>query len=215
MIAVLPPDCPEALLDDLRREAQERGWRCEASRGEEQTVLAVGGAASTDELERWLAGRTEADVVELPSARRFRAASRRRRTNLWLVGGLTALVALGILLPVLGFLKARHETGGWRDLVRVAAAGDVAPDAAELVHAGDERVLVVRLGENRLFALQATCTYVDGCRLRWSPERHQLVCPCDGGAFDVYGAVVQGPPFRPLRSWPIQRIGDDLYVRVR
>ncbi|MBI5362538.1 MAG: Rieske 2Fe-2S domain-containing protein, partial [Planctomycetes bacterium] len=62
-------------------------------------------------------------------------------------------------------------------------------------------------------ALSAICTHINTCQLDWHEDRRQLVCPCHGGAFDVHGNVVQGPPSIPLATFPVERVGDELFVR--
>lgn len=46
-----------------------------------------------------------------------------------------------------------------------------------------------------LAVLDLRCTHL-GCRLRLAGA--ELVCPCHGGRFDLDGAVLGGPPPRPL-----------------
>ena len=72
---------------------------------------------------------------------------------------------------------------------------------------------LIRLAGDRWFALSAICTHMQICQLEWDEDRGQLVCPCHGGAFDVYGNVVQGPPSIPLRSYDVERLEDEVYVR--
>ena len=46
--------------------------------------------------------------------------------------------------------------------------------------------------------LDSTCTHL-GCRTRYDADAKQFLCPCHGGAYDIEGAVVAGPPPAPLR----------------
>ena len=41
------------------------------------------------------------------------------------------------------------------------------------------------------------CTHL-ACRVRWIPEKDSFFCPCHNGVFAKDGAVVSGPPPRPL-----------------
>jgi menaquinol-cytochrome c reductase iron-sulfur subunit len=45
--------------------------------------------------------------------------------------------------------------------------------------------------------LSNVCTHL-GCRVRWVDDQEQFFCPCHNAIFDERGAVVQGPPPRPL-----------------
>lgn len=41
------------------------------------------------------------------------------------------------------------------------------------------------------------CTHL-GCPYSWDEAKKEFECPCHGGVFDAGGAVVSGPPPRPL-----------------
>jgi cytochrome b6-f complex iron-sulfur subunit len=73
--------------------------------------------------------------------------------------------------------------------------------------------IVVRRDEERFFALSATCTHSEVCLVAWDPRRHQLVCPCHRGVFDLNGNVVSGPPPRPLERRDVTVRQGSLYVR--
>jgi Rieske Fe-S protein len=58
-------------------------------------------------------------------------------------------------------------------------------------------VYLVRTGEDDVRALHSTCTHL-GCRTSYDRKTRRILCPCHGGAFDVNGDVVAGPPPSPL-----------------
>lgn len=213
MILVLASDSSEELLSGLVRDVERLGWRCAISRGDEQTILTLSGRGDPVALEAALRGRSEVDVVPILSQREYRDLQTRRRMLAGLAGGLGALTAIAAGIPVLGFLMPPKGIVSDRNLVRVAGGGDVAESSAKKVVVLGKPLLVVRLEHDRWFALSAICTHMDICQLDWNAERRQLVCPCHGGAFDVYGNVVQGPPSIPLASFKIERIADDVFVR--
>jgi len=74
-------------------------------------------------------------------------------------------------------------------------------------------VFLVRTGDARVEALSSTCTHL-GCRVSWNAEAHRLQCPCHGGAFDASGAVVAGPPPRPLSKLATRIEGDQVLVEI-
>ena len=41
------------------------------------------------------------------------------------------------------------------------------------------------------------CTHLS-CRVTWHEDRSGFFCPCHDGLFNIDGAVVSGPPPRPL-----------------
>lgn len=59
---------------------------------------------------------------------------------------------------------------------------------------------VLRTGEAEAVAFDHHCTHL-GCPLAWSEGAKRFLCPCHGGAFDVTGKVVGGPPPRPMLTY--------------
>jgi Rieske Fe-S protein len=60
-----------------------------------------------------------------------------------------------------------------------------------------ETVFLVWDGAQQVRALSATCTHL-GCQVRWDATNEQFKCPCHGGVYGRDGAVLEGPPPRPL-----------------
>jgi menaquinol-cytochrome c reductase iron-sulfur subunit len=67
-----------------------------------------------------------------------------------------------------------------------------------------ERFAIVRDGRaaSGLAALATTCSHL-GCGVSWDRGRNAFLCPCHGGVYGPDGAVVAGPPPRPLTRLPI------------
>lgn len=213
MILVLAHDCPDAELDQILRECQSLGWSCEVSRGSEQIVVSLRGGKDAAALEERLGQRPDVDVVPILSHREYRYLRTRRRMLAGMAGGLGALTALSAGIPVLGFLMPPKGVIADRNLVRAAKESEVPEHSGRKVVMLGKPVILVHLEKGRWFALSAICTHMNTCQLDWNQERRELVCPCHGGAFDLYGNVVQGPPSVPLESYTVERIGPDVYVR--
>ena len=62
-------------------------------------------------------------------------------------------------------------------------------------------------------ALLATCTHL-GCAARWVKETSRFLCPCHGGQYDAQGAVVAGPPPRPLARCEVKIEDEICFVRL-
>ena len=78
----------------------------------------------------------------------------------------------------------------------------------------DERELsyYVLTENNREFvALSNICTHL-GCRVRWVADEEKFFCPCHNGVFDKNGAVVSGPPPRPLDRYEVKEENGQLFV---
>ncbi len=74
-------------------------------------------------------------------------------------------------------------------------------------------VYLVRSGDEDVRALHSTCTHL-GCRTAWDRRSKRILCPCHGGAFDVRGNVVDGPPPAPLPSLPTRIEDGQVLVQV-
>jgi Rieske Fe-S protein len=67
--------------------------------------------------------------------------------------------------------------------------------------------LLIRRGGDDYVAFQQKCTHLS-CAVVYSPERDRLECPCHQGYFSAdTGAVLQGPPPRPLPRIRLERDG--------
>jgi len=66
-------------------------------------------------------------------------------------------------------------------------------------------VYVLNGGNGQFTVFDTRCTHL-GCPVRWYQAVGQFICPCHGGAFDLEGEVVAGPPPRPLDryQWEVQ-----------
>ncbi|HXF71054.1 MAG TPA: Rieske 2Fe-2S domain-containing protein [Actinomycetota bacterium] len=76
----------------------------------------------------------------------------------------------------------------------------------------DDQAIALRLWDGRLVAYSAVCTHL-ACAVVWRPERSELHCPCHNGAFDpATGAVLAGPPPRPLPRVVLEERPDGIYA---
>jgi nitrite reductase/ring-hydroxylating ferredoxin subunit len=94
----------------------------------------------------------------------------------------------------------------------VARADDIAPGAVKLFQYPGEHdpCILVRLGSGEYVAYSQKCTHLS-CAVYYEKGRDRLECPCHEGYFSVRtGAVLQGPPPRPLPRVRLERRGDQL-----
>jgi succinate dehydrogenase / fumarate reductase iron-sulfur subunit len=73
-------------------------------------------------------------------------------------------------------------------------------------------VLVSR-NANELICFRATCPHL-GCTVRWDGNASRFRCACHGGTFDRDGAVLAGPPPRPLDRYAFKVDSGQLLVEV-
>lgn len=72
---------------------------------------------------------------------------------------------------------------------------------------------LVKKASGELTAFDPRCTH-GLCRYSWSTEGARFKCACHDGQFALDGAVLAGPPPRPLRQFPVRLVGDLIEVDV-
>lgn len=208
LVFPLDPEPVAATTDRIRA----RGWVVETSQGTEQTVGVVHGPETRAELAAALPPGALIEILPLRSGRDYRWQRARQRFFSAMSLGLALLGLVVVVVPLMGFLRPPPEPLMEPDEILVATAEQVPANHARRTRIKDQPLLVIHTGNERYYALDARCTHMEDCLLEWSPERHQIVCPCHGCVYDVYGNVVQGPPSIPLRSYAVERRGDSIYV---
>jgi len=76
-----------------------------------------------------------------------------------------------------------------------------------------ERFAIVHDGRatSGLAALVTTCSHL-GCGVSWDAGRKAFLCPCHGGVYGSDGAVLAGPPPRPLTRLPLVVAGGRVQI---
>jgi Rieske Fe-S protein len=78
----------------------------------------------------------------------------------------------------------------------------------------DDPSILVRLASDHFVAYSQKCTHLS-CAVYFESERNRLECPCHQGFFSITdGAVLQGPPQRPLPRVVLEKEGGHL-IAVR
>jgi Rieske Fe-S protein len=67
---------------------------------------------------------------------------------------------------------------------------------------------------SKLNILSNSCAHL-GCPVRWFPDKHEFLCPCHGGLYDINGGWVGGPPPRGMYRYTEAEIRENgrLYVK--
>lgn len=149
----------------------------------------------------------------------------RRRALVVFVNTLGGLIGAG-LSAVLGAFALRPAPRAEPQWVGAGSLDDLIPNVpvARVVSRGAQdgwyrqrsrsTVFVVWDGNTTLHALSGTCTHL-GCQVRWDIDTTRFRCPCHGGAFDAQGAVLEGPPPRPLDRVDVRlEAGERVLVRL-
>ncbi len=128
-------------------------------------------------------------------------------------GKFLALTSLGMFVGNLWILVRTRLRKRPRPAEKVIARADELPVRGMKLFAYPtprDSCLLIRSDETTWVAYQQKCTHLS-CAVIWRPSRDRLECPCHDGAFSVEtGAVLQGPPPRPLPKVRLERRGSDL-----
>lgn len=135
--------------------------------------------------------------------------------------GMLALFGLGILIPALELFSPRGSREKELGFFPLVAEDDV-PRAgvkkAELSFAvsGKERKMRVFIVSSpaELIVFSATCSHL-GCLVNYQKEKHEFVCPCHGGRYDLTGKNIAGPPPAPLTRLPIKNEDGMIFVGIK
>jgi Rieske Fe-S protein len=76
---------------------------------------------------------------------------------------------------------------------------------------GDDPAVLLRVDERQVVAFSQQCTHL-GCVVYYEPDEDRWHCPCHEGNFaTLTGAVISGPPTRPLGRIDVE-IRDDRMI---
>jgi Rieske Fe-S protein len=98
--------------------------------------------------------------------------------------------------------------------LKVANLDELPVGAAKVFHYPDETVpcVLIRLEADRFVAFGQNCTHL-ACPVTYQAEARKLHCPCHEGFFDAAtGAVLSGPPPRPLPVVVLETRGGELWA---
>jgi menaquinol-cytochrome c reductase iron-sulfur subunit len=150
----------------------------------------------------------------------------RRKTLVILVNTVVAIIG-GAFATLLGIFAVRPARGATTERwVRAGTLADLTPNVPVprvlSVPRTDgwyrarspETVFLVWDGQKQVKVFSATCTHL-GCQVLWDGDAKKFLCPCHGGAYDVSGQVIEGPPPRPLSIVDARVEGADETVLVK
>jgi Rieske Fe-S protein len=131
----------------------------------------------------------------------------RRRFLNWFLGTSLGAVVAAIIYPIVRYASPPHIPEATTNQVE---AGDVSdPQLAEkgfkIVRFGAEPVILVHVGGSEYRAFSATCTHLD-CIVGYQKDRSRIWCNCHGGAYDLNGRNIAGPPPRPLTAYKVNLV---------
>jgi menaquinol-cytochrome c reductase iron-sulfur subunit len=134
------------------------------------------------------------------------------------------LISAAVGLPAIAYLVGPAIKKKTEDWVRLGAVSKVERGSPTLFKATVERqtgwinaqeevsAYVLTEDGQTYAAMSNVCTHL-GCRVRWIPDQSKFFCPCHNGVFDKDGAVVSGPPPKPLDRYETKIENGVLFIR--
>lgn len=137
-----------------------------------------------------------------------------RRSFIQLLLGFSILSTIGgMLTPVIGYLLPPKQDGAsYGDLSDVGQVSQFGVNTGSVVAVNNKPVIVVNTKTGGLKAYSAICTHL-GCIAAWDSEKRLIHCPCHEGFFNPSnGAVVSGPPPRPLAEYELSVKDEKVFI---
>jgi 3-phenylpropionate/trans-cinnamate dioxygenase ferredoxin subunit len=97
--------------------------------------------------------------------------------------------------------------------VKVARMDEIEQGRPFAVEIGLKSICLIKAGSS-LYCLSDNCTHAD-CNLSefGEVEDNEVECTCHGSRFDITtGEATQGPALLPLRRYPVEVRGDEIFV---
>lgn len=138
----------------------------------------------------------------------------RRSAVRWLLGGGLAGSLAAFCYPVLRFLSPPAVPEASVNEVVACKTQDVRPNSGRIVRFGSRPVLLVRSADSEWKAFSAVCTHLN-CTVQYREDSRQIWCACHNGMYDLNGAVVAGPPPKPLDEYLVRLRGEEVVIARR
>ncbi len=138
--------------------------------------------------------------------------------------GIGGLISAAIGLPAVAYIIGPALKQAASEWIRLGVISKIELDTPTLMKATiatqtgwietQEEISAYVLTENGqdFDVISNICTHL-GCRVRWIAEDGQFHCPCHNGVFAKDGAVVSGPPPRPLDRFGSKVEEGVLYIK--
>lgn len=128
-----------------------------------------------------------------------------RRTFLnWFLGTSVGALCVSVVYPVVRFVSPPRIPEASTNQVDAGLTNDpqLLEKGFKIVRFGLEPVILVKVAALEYRAFSATCTHLD-CIVEFQKDKSRIWCNCHGGAYDLTGRNVAGPPPRPLTPYKV------------
>ncbi|MBI5183904.1 MAG: Rieske 2Fe-2S domain-containing protein [Nitrospinae bacterium] len=130
----------------------------------------------------------------------------------WLLG--TSLLFAGglSLYPILRYLWPSDKVmGAGGSTIVTIPLEDLPIGEVKFIRYKNRPALVINEAKTGIYALSAVCTHQE-CIVKWDEDRGELICPCHGAIFDMFGHVKKSPATRDLDPIIVNILNDQIIV---
>ncbi len=131
----------------------------------------------------------------------------RRSIVNWFLGTSFGALIASVLYPAARYITPPRVAEATASEVEAGEVND--PELREkgfkIIRFGADPVILVKANDEKLYAFSATCTHLD-CIVGFQKEQNRMWCNCHGGAYDLTGRNVAGPPPRPLTPFKVNLV---------
>jgi Rieske Fe-S protein len=136
---------------------------------------------------------------------------KRREFLDWVIGAVGATLGAFVVFPVARYLVPPKLPEAATRRVPAAKKDELAPGSFKIFPFGGHPGILIRTADGQYKALSAECTHL-GCTVQYRKADGHIWCACHNGLYDVDGHNISGPPPRPLESFDVHLIGDEVVV---
>ncbi len=136
---------------------------------------------------------------------------KRRKFIDFFLGGAGIGAFLSLLYPVVRYLTPPPQKEEEVQRVVAGRVGELTPNSAKIFRFGSTPALLLLTADGVYKAFSAVCTHLT-CTVGFDSATGTILCPCHNGRFDLNGAVISGPPPKPLETLRVEVSGEEILV---
>ena len=112
-------------------------------------------------------------------------------------------------LALVKFISPRKIPGAFGGKVNAGNVNEFLVGTVKHVESG--RFYISHLEDSTLLAMWHRCTHL-GCTVPWNESEGDFHCPCHSSIYNRKGEVISGPAPRPLDTFQIEIVDDEVIV---
>lgn len=131
----------------------------------------------------------------------------RRRAINWFLGTSFGALVVSVIYPIARYVTPPKIAEASTSQIEAGDVNDaqLREKGFKIIRFGAEPVILIKVADNNFRAFSATCTHLD-CIVGYQKERTRIFCNCHGGAYDLTGRNISGPPPRPLTPYKVNLV---------